>query len=373
MGSNKTSIAGPSDIFGSLVSEKDPDFMTLLAERIGLHFAPGGALSPEQNTLRLEKRMAEIQNSLIAECARWNNRTPENWDAAAQDIYHNLFPGRTDQLLQYLKQRGWYVIPNPPQFSQNGGQVSAGFTLTMNASSGTIYYTLDGSDPRLSDGTVSPEARIYVPSTSTDTLVAAGSQWRYWDRGSEPAGDWKGLEFDDSQWASGRAQLGYGDGGEATVIGFGSNSSRKHSAYYFRRTLTVAEPGSIEGLDIELVRDDGAVVCLNGEELLRSNMPAGPITYATMAVAAVGGADESNWFEYSSSPDTLIQGENVVAVEVHQISGSSSDISFDLELQARKTQVENAILLTHNTTVKARVLENGLWSAVTQASFVVGP
>ncbi|MCF7972261.1 MAG: lamin tail domain-containing protein [Phycisphaerae bacterium] len=373
MGSNKTSIAGPSDIFGSLVSERDPDFMTLLAERIGLHFTPGGALSPEQNTLRLEKRMAEIQDSLIAECARWNNRTPENWAAAAENIYSNLFPGRTDQLLGYMRQRGWYVTPNPPQFNQHGGQVPEGFRLVMNSSSGTIYYTLDGSDPRSREGSVSPDARVYVPSTSTEKLIPVGASWQYWDLGSEPVGDWKDPGYDDAAWSLGRAQLGYGDGGEATVMSFGPDSSRKYSAYYFRRTFTVSDPGNIEGLELKLVRDDGAVVYLNGQELLRSNMPAGPITYATTAVSGVGGADESNWFAYSTGPDTLVQGENVAAVEVHQISGTSSDISFDLELQARKTQVENTIILTHNTTVKARVLENGLWSAVNEASFVVGP
>ena len=96
-------------VFGSVARR-----CLLLAERIGLHLTPGGALSPEKNTLRLQTRMAEIQDSLVAECARWGYRTPQNWLAAADEIYRNLFPGRTDQLLGYLRQKGWYVISDLP-------------------------------------------------------------------------------------------------------------------------------------------------------------------------------------------------------------------------------------------------------------------
>ena len=373
MGSNRTSIKGPADIFGSLVSEKDPEFMTLLAERIGLHLTPGGALSPEETTLRLQTRMAEIQDSLIAECARWGYRTPQNWLAAANNIYANLFQGRADQLLGYVRQKGWYVVPNPPQYIQNGGQVSIGFRLSMTASAGTIYYTLNGSDPRLADGTVSPDAMMYTPSDSLETLIARGSKWRYWDRGSEPSGHWTDLGYDDSAWSAGSAQLGYGDGGEATVISYGPNAQNKYLANYFRQTFVLTDADRIEGLEIDLVRDDGAVVYLNGEEMLRNNMPAGPVDYSTTALSAVGGGDESHWFEFSAGPQGLVQGQNVVAVEVHQASGTSSDVSFDLAIEARTSQAEDAIILTENTVVKARVLDNGLWSAVKEASFVVGP
>ncbi len=62
-----------------------------------------------------------------------------------------------------------------------------------------------------------------------------------------------------------------------------------------------------------------------------------------------------------------------MSVEVHQISGSSSDISFDLVVEARKSQAENAIVLTQNTVVKSRVLEKGLWSGLNEVIFVVGP
>ena len=98
-------------MFGMLVTERDPDFMALLEARISMHLTSGGALSPESNTARLAKRMEEIQDSLIAECARWGYRSPTNWIGAAENIYNGLFPDRTDQLLGYLRDRGWYTMP----------------------------------------------------------------------------------------------------------------------------------------------------------------------------------------------------------------------------------------------------------------------
>lgn len=74
---------------------------------------------------------------------------------------------------------------------------------------------------------------------------------------------------------------------------------------------------------------------LNGVEAFRTNMPAGPITFATLASSAVGGTDESTFQEASVDPALLVDGANVVAVEIHQAAAGSSDVSFDLELLGR--------------------------------------
>jgi hypothetical protein len=79
------------------------------------------------------------------------------------------------------------------------------------------------------------------------------------------------------------------------------------------------------------VRDDGAVVWLNGREQYRSNMPAGTIIYTTPASSAVDAANESAVFE-SSFNITNLPLDNLVAVEIHQSGPGSSDISFDLEV-----------------------------------------
>ncbi len=82
--------------------------MALLEARISMHLSARGTLSPENNAARLAMRMEEIQDSLIAECARWGYQTPQSWINAAENIYNNLFPDRTAQLLGYLRAKGWY-------------------------------------------------------------------------------------------------------------------------------------------------------------------------------------------------------------------------------------------------------------------------
>src|SRR6185503_3390741 len=83
-----------------------------------------------------------------------------------------------------------------------------------------------------------------------------------------------------------------------------------------------------------VMRDDGAVVHLNGVEVARQNMPAGPVSYQTLAVVAVNPPEESTFFEQLIPPGLLVSGPNTIAVEIHQVNVTSSDISFDLELAA---------------------------------------
>jgi len=170
---------------------------------------------------------------------------------------------------------------------------------------------------------------------STVTLTPAGAVWKYKDDGSDQGTAWTSTAFDDSSWDSGPAQLGYGDGDEATTLGFGGDDANKHITTYFRRTFTVTNPSEIYGsLTLSLLRDDGAVVYLNGSEMARSNMPGGVISHTTQALVAVGGGDESTFFTFPVSASALVTGSNVLAVEIHQANPTSSDISFDLSLTA---------------------------------------
>ncbi len=165
-------------------------------------------------------------------------------------------------------------------------------------------------------------------------LIPTGAVWRYLDNGSDPGAAWAGVAFADGGWASGPAQLGYGDGDEATVVGYGSNASAKHITTHFRHRFSVADPGQFAALDLRVMRDDGVVVYLNGVEVFRNNLPSGPITIQTLAGTALGGADESVYLAVPLPASHLVAGENVVAAEVHQANGTSSDISFDLGLTA---------------------------------------
>ena len=100
----------------------------------------------------------------------------------------------------------------------------------------------------------------------------------------------------------------------------------------------MASPAALAALTVRYVRDDGAVIYLNGVEVVRSNMPAGTIGYTTRATTAISGAGESAWLQAPIDPALLVAGTNVIAVEIHQQSPSSSDVSFDLELRATDAQ-----------------------------------
>ena len=173
-------------------------------------------------------------------------------------------------------------------------------------------------------------------------LVGSGATWKYLDNGTSPEG-WNQAGFDDAAWSSGAAQFGYGDGDETTEVGFGGDSENKHITTYFRRTFTIANPEDVIKLNLRLLRDDGAVVYINGQEVTRSNMPEGTITSTTPASSGIGGSAESSYYELSLMPESLQAGENTIAVEIHQSDSTSSDLSFDLDLTAVVSNVEEAL------------------------------
>ncbi len=174
--------------------------------------------------------------------------------------------------------------------------------------------------------------------TSALRLVSTGAVWKYLDTGAEPAAAWRSFEFDDATWRSGPAELGYGDAAdgrpEATLIGFGPSPNNKYPTAYFRRSLILSDSASLTNLAVRLLRDDGAVGYLNGVEIFRSNMPTGAIGFATLAAGAINATDETNYFSIPITGVQLRNGTNTLAVEVHQASVTSSDLSFDLELTA---------------------------------------
>lgn len=189
------------------------------------------------------------------------------------------------------------------------------------------------------------------------TLIASNSVWKYLDDGSDQGTAWSATAFDDTTWLSGPAELGYGDlpegRPEATVLCC-SNAPTKFITYYFRKTFAVSDASTVSNLVLQLMRDDGAVVYLNGVEQWRDNMPAGAVTSLTPAVAAVSGAAEATYFTNIFGPTNLVSGNNVLAVEIHQNANTSSDVSFDLELVANTLN----IVLPTNTAAPHVVSQN---------------
>ncbi|MDB6035014.1 MAG: hypothetical protein JWM16_5352 [Verrucomicrobiales bacterium] len=163
------------------------------------------------------------------------------------------------------------------------------------------------------------------------TLVPFGSVWRYYDGGANLGTAWRSSIYSDRAWSRGPAQLGYGEGDEATVLDFGSDPNAKYITSYFRNSFSV--PPGAQSLQLKVLRDDGVAVYIDGNEVLRDNLPAGA-GYHTLASADIFGLSESVLVTGTASPTNLTGRSHIIAAEVHQASSNSVDLSFDLELSA---------------------------------------
>lgn len=159
--------------------------------------------------------------------------------------------------------------------------------------------------------------------------------WRWTYPATDPPANWAAPTFDDAAWASGNGELGYGDGDEATVIS--TTPAPRPVTAYFRRVVDVADPTLFSEFVVDVVRDDGAAVYVNGTEVCRTNLPAGPLTAATGATALVSTrADETTPVRCTVPPGVVVPGPNLLAAEVHNSDRWSSDLSFDLRLGGRR-------------------------------------
>ncbi|WP_309640774.1 fibronectin type III domain-containing protein [Flavobacterium sp.] len=175
-------------------------------------------------------------------------------------------------------------------------------------------------------------------AAGTDTFLAANATWKYLDNGTNQGTAWRTNTFNDTSWASGNAELGYGDGDEATIVSYGPNPNTKYLTTYFRKSFTVINPTAYTDITLGVIFDDGVVVYLNGNEVYRANMPAGTINYNTPAAIASSGAAESTWNMVTLNSSLFLTGTNVLTAEVHQISFDSSDLSFNARLTAPSSQ-----------------------------------
>lgn len=168
----------------------------------------------------------------------------------------------------------------------------------------------------------------------SSTVVHKQDEWAYFDGSNTPGNLWKIPNYDDDAWATGTAPLGYMDNHILTSISYGPDKESKNPTAYFRNDFEVTSKEGIEELILGLMRDDGAVVYLNGTELYRTdNMPKGAIAYETLATTTMSAYDEVTYLEVRLPANLLVKGTNTLAVEVHQGAINSADMSFDLYLR----------------------------------------
>ena len=168
---------------------------------------------------------------------------------------------------------------------------------------------------------------VHFFATSQTTLVSYGSTWKYLDNGSNQGTAWIQSSFNDAAWATGAAPLGYGNANVITAVSFGSNANKKYLATYFRLKVTISDASAFGTYTLNVKRDDGAVIYINGVERYRTNMPTGSINANTKAAADA--TDNGNTAQTATLPaGSLVTGTNVIAVEVHQRATNSDDLFF---------------------------------------------
>ncbi len=178
----------PDGIFTALM--RYPDFRVLFRDRIYKHCFNGGILARSGDIYN--RVMNDIYLAIIAETARWqpgNSVATLPWDRDQEwknewnYLRNTFFPQRVQRLITQLKKHtGWWPV-EPPVLNQYSGSVPVGFNLSLTSTVGTVYYTVDGSDPRLPGGSVNPKAnRANSPAvintpTVIRTRVFSGSDW----------------------------------------------------------------------------------------------------------------------------------------------------------------------------------------------------
>ncbi|MCK4886783.1 MAG: CotH kinase family protein, partial [Planctomycetes bacterium] len=310
-------------------------------------------------------------------------RNFQRWNILGVDLWPNWFVGETyeeetDWLRNWIYERFKWIneqFRKPPRYNQDGGQIDSSFGLTIApASAPYVYKFVDYDD-----------------------------NWSYLDDGSNQGTDWTILGFlGHDSWPVNSAQFGFGDGDETTVVDYGPDSNNKYITTYFRKIFNVDELEKVQTLTANLLRDDGAAIWLNGVELARDNIIEGRLLYTTLAASEVEGVDESTYYSHSIDPNYLLEGENILAVEVHLSSADNEDMSFDCELEGligfattpgtvyyttdgndprlhggavnpAANIYTTPISFSKSTQVKARELDSGEWTALNEATFSVGP
>ncbi len=202
---NQTGTSPASDPTGLLSSlESIEEFRIRFGDRVHKHLSNGGALTPERNAARWSRRASEIDLAVIAESARWGDYRRDvhsysagpyllytrntHWVPERNRLLNDYFPRRTAIALNQFKSRGLYPSLVAPVFHvdgayQHGSHISSSSRLSMESANGTVWYTLDGTDPRITGGGVSSAAVRYTSlvtlpgSALVKSRVLSGTTW----------------------------------------------------------------------------------------------------------------------------------------------------------------------------------------------------
>ncbi|MDB4537607.1 chitobiase/beta-hexosaminidase C-terminal domain-containing protein, partial [Akkermansiaceae bacterium] len=372
-----------------------PEFQQRFGDRLQKHFFNDGTMSTLNNQERWNEMRLLLHSPMVAESARWGDEgtagAPFNrnttWQSEAFWIRDTYIAIRNETVLDQFQDRNLYPDLAAPVLSQHGGSVPVGFTLTMDDSINSIYYTTDGSEPVIPPaietldlvGEVAP-AQALIPMSSNFGDFLGLSSWT----SPEPP-------FNIDSWQTGLTAIGYERTGTnfQPLINLDISAAYGSNASIYVRVPFEIEAGtdidSFDELTLAMKYDDGFIAYLNGVQIAASNNPA-DATYLSSALdnRSDALAEVYENFDITAFRDELQIGDNMLAIHALNENRSSSDLLCSPRLSATIITVEGgpspgAMLytgeITLNTTshIRARAVSpGGTLSALTDATFLVG-
>jgi len=371
---------------------QNDEYRMFFADRVHYFLFNDGVLTPEYTRSLYLDIADKVELPVICESARWGDMhhhpplNQDDWYNIRDWLLENFFQQRHDIVLQQLKNAGLYPEVDAPAFYvngeyQHGGHLNQASVLTMDSSSGTVYYTLDGSDPRqtVTASQSGTNKNLVTESATKKVLVPIGPI----------SDDWKArFVFNDYTWISGTGGVGYenGSGYEAFIdIDVSAQMYNSNTSCYIRIPFILTEdPDSFDFLTLNMGYDDGFIAYINGTEVHRELFTGTPAWNSQATGSHEAQGVES--FDISSHLSSLRLGHNILAIHGLNVATDSSDFIISTELtagQGNSTSISSVspaaieytepVTLTGSAHIKSRALDGSNWSALNEATFAVGP
>ena len=359
-----------------------PEYKLRFADRIHKYFLNSGLLTPDRCIERFMARARQIDQAIIAESARWGDakrsvpRTrDDDWLPDINRMVDHYFPARTSVVLNQFKGQDWYPETAAPVFYvddayQHGGHIAAGAMLAMENpnGSGDIYFTLDGSDPRFLD-IAGGDLKVLVPAVAPKRFLVP-----FMD-----VDNWHTPAFDDSDWTEGSGGIGFELGWDYQAFintDIFDTMWAVNGSCLIRTAFEIDDPSVYGRLMLKIRYDDGFVAYLNGVKVAETGAAAEPQWDSTATYAHEAQA-EFELFNISAFLDELLPGENILAVHGLNSSSTSPDFLIATEIMAMEGPRQETglyvgpLAVTESVQVKARVYDEGQWSALNAATYAL--
>ncbi len=373
---NNLDQPGPGNLFQSL--KRHSNFRNLIADRAHQHLFNDGVLTPQKVEESYLERVEEIRTSLVGETARWRwggvTWTRDNqWQGEIDRLTGDFFPRRTEITINQLRQNNLYPSLEAPRFNQHGGRVEQNFPLNITAPQGTIYFTEDGTDPRLPNGEVSPSAQM-MGVANLDTYLEGDAEVRVFVPTDDSLGlDWIELTFNDSNWLGGIGGVGYERSStfdEFINVDIEEQAYQVNASAYIRQVFNMDDPSDIQILSLLMKYDDGFVAYLNGHPIARDKDPV-DLQWNSRATGSRADSDAVIFkaFDVSDSIQHLREGENILAIHSMNSSDRSGDMLLVSKLVGSREVNEGRVPMDEPAWVSARTQQGDEWSALNRALF----